>query len=207
MTCHYDNPWIFHRDEIDLLEEEMDEIYRKFDPASGEPVLYMEDQVLKEQIETEEQSEADLILELGPEYLLWHEHHECKGPITPEESMVDMLRSHSHRDPFYERLYLWADRVFRFAWDRYEETELKSLEVFRVYVNVKMIPIKFVLTQTHQMSGSIMSRQIAKKERNLCFTYFQRTLESLNGSAFFGSDESGVLIAEGKLLERLLKKL
>lgn len=214
MTFLCDNPWMFHRDEIDLLEEEIDELYRQHESANEDSVSQMEMRLLKEQLDSEELSEAELTLQLGPEYLLSHPHVCDPGDnpddnidaAEPDESVLQSLRESAYRDPLYSRIYLWAQQVFAYASKRYVAESVRDEGMFRAYLNVKMIPIKFVAFQTERLSGDSIGEQIAKKEGALCLTYFERTLNSLEHHAFLGDEEAAMLVQEGKEIELLAKK-
>jgi hypothetical protein len=203
MTFLCDNPWIFHRDEIDLLEEELDELYRLHEPIGEDSVSQMEDRILKEQLDTEEFSEAELTLQIGPDYLLPHTHLTYTDANSEDESLIQSLRDHAYRDPLYARIYAWAKRAFVYASTRYLKEGVREEAVFRVYINAKIIPIKFVAAQTERLSGDSIGEQIAKKEGSLCLTYFERTLTSLEYRSMLGDEEATILLQDGRELERL----
>lgn len=206
MTFLCDNPWIFHRDEIDLLEEEMDELYRRHDQKTEDgSISDMEDQVLSEQLETEEAAEAELSIEIGPEYLLPHPPHHTHEQIEDEESLLKSLQAHGYRDPVYARIYSWAIRAFLYSTKRYVKESVREKDVFRVYVNAKMIPIKFVASQTERFSDDAESDLIAEMQRSLCLIYFERTLEPLARRSVLGDEEATLLLQEGRDLEELAR--
>lgn len=196
MTCLCDNPWLFHRDEIDLLEEEIDEIYRQYDSDEADAHDKMETLVLQEQWETEEQSDKELSFLVGPEQTFF--------PESAHEDTTD-IHLPCERDPLYEEIYLWANRVFAYTTKRYVKEGVRDEDVFRAHVNVKMIPIKFVATQSEDVADHPIAKQIADTERHLCFTYFTRTLDSLEHRLFLGDEEAAPLVREGKELERLVR--
>jgi hypothetical protein len=82
---------MFERDEIDLLEEDIDDIYREHEPTKFGRVLKMEERVLQEQLETEEEFEADLVLRVGPERFLKETMREFVQPQPKNESLNDIL--------------------------------------------------------------------------------------------------------------------
>lgn len=214
MTFLCDNPWMFHRDEIDLLEEEIDELYRQHESANEDSVSQMEMRLLKEQLDSEELSEAELALQIGPEYLLSHPHpsdpdddpDDDPDADVSDQSVLQSLRESAYRDPLYSRIYLWAQQVFAYASKRYVTEAVRDEGMFRIYLNAKMIPIKFVAFQTERLSGDSIGEHIAKKEGALCLTYFERTLDSLEHHAFLGDEEAAVFVQEGKEIESLTKK-
>lgn len=207
MTCLCDSPWIFHRDEIDLLEEELDDIFLRYDPESNKQSGEMEARVLKEQLDTEDLSEAQLWLEIGQDDFVPDSTEQAQSAHLPEDSMADELRLCGERDPAYEQIYLWAQRVFAYTSKRYVEQNKQDEDIFRAHVNIKMIPIKFASAMSEREFGDLMSEQLADKERTLCVTYFERTLDSLEHLAFFGDEQASVLAREGKELERFARDL
>jgi len=198
---------MFHRDEIDLLEEEMEEIYEQHACEPNDAVSLMEDRVLMEQQETEERFEIELTLQIGPRALL-HPLHEMSDPpaFTADESLVHLLQAHTARDPLYEDLYLWTQRVFAYARSRYFDRAIRQEDFFRVYVSVKMIPIKFVMALEERCVEDVVAKEIAKKEASLCFLYLERTIDSLQHLSFLGDKDAQPLLKEGIILERNVRE-
>ncbi|MEK7615424.1 MAG: hypothetical protein AAB431_03510 [Patescibacteria group bacterium] len=200
------NPWMFHRDEIDLLEEEMETIYQQHERAATDSVSEMEQRILREQIETEEQFEAELSLKMEPEHFLRRSLPSEEAPaFLKEEPLDDLLRSHVQRDPLYEAVYLWVARVFSYAHQRYIKEAIRSEDFFRIYVSVKMIPIKLSGVQVDPTIPDVVSQQIAKKDAQLCLIYFARTLDSLHHLSFLGDERATVLAKEGLPIERAIR--
>lgn len=209
MTFLCDNPWLFHRDEVDLLEEEMDDLYREQDAAAKGKMVRMEDLVLQEQMETEERSDAELAGSIGDGSALdvssgdGHAHFDS-GEDLPS-SLREELEFQSERDPVYEHLYVWAQRVFAYTTQRYVIEGLRDEDVFRAHVNVKMVPIKFVAALCEFVPGDPIAEHIAAVERDLCFTYLTRTIDSLEHRSFLGDDEATPFVQEGRELEDLAR--
>ncbi len=206
MTFLCNNPWIFHRDELDLLEEEMDDIYRLHRAGAPDQISDMEDRVLKEQMQTEEYAELELALEIGPDYLCVRDREGDHGHDFASDSLSQTLRAYSSRDPLYEQVYLWSQRVFRYTFKRYFSEQKKKEDFFHAHVNVNMIPIKFASAFAEKIVGDSISDRIAHSERQLCLTYFVRTLGALHSQAFSGDEEAVCLEKEGRELERLVRQ-
>ncbi|MBM5789848.1 hypothetical protein FJZ23_02045 [Candidatus Parcubacteria bacterium] len=210
MTFLCDNPWLFHRDEVDLLEEEMDDLYREHAPEEGTAARRMEQRVIQEQMETEERSDAVLeqALEGAPVPPDTHVHAPdaafSSGARAPS-SLREELFVNSERDPVYERLYQWVERVFAYTTKRYLTEGVRDEDVFRAHVNVKMVPIKFVSALTEFIPGDPVSEQVSETQRELCFVYFTRTLDSLDHRSFLGDGEAAPLVREGRELEELVR--
>ena len=58
-----DFPWVFRRDEIDILEDELEDLYETYH-RPGDPPSF-ESSVLHEQLDTEERSDQELSTRLG----------------------------------------------------------------------------------------------------------------------------------------------
>lgn len=196
---------MFERNEIDLLEEDLDEIYQQHEPSIREPILKMEGRVLQEQLETEAEYEADLALKIGPEHLLREVSGDSETKFFEKESLKDILQAHASRDPLYERVYIWAKHVADCAYDRYEHDKAHREDAFRAYVNVKMIPIKLACVRSEFSQRDSVSGQIAKKEQRLCLIYFTRTLQALQNLAFSEDEEVIILFQEGETLQNKVR--
>ncbi|MBI2475368.1 hypothetical protein HYV69_03010 [Candidatus Uhrbacteria bacterium] len=195
------NPWMFERNEIDLLEEDLDEIYKQHAPSIRGPILKMEGRVLQEQLETEAEFEADLALRIGPEHLLSLDSSDREIKTFAKESLKEVLRAHTFRDPLYERVYLWAKHVAHYARYFYKHDKVYREDAFRALVNVKMIPIKLACVRSEFSQRDSVLGQIAKKEQRLCLTYFTRTLHALQNLTFSGDEEAIILFQEGETLQ------
>ncbi|MBI5370339.1 hypothetical protein HZA85_04085 [Candidatus Uhrbacteria bacterium] len=205
MTFLCDNPWIFHRDEVDLLEEEMDEIFRRHRAEPNHSGSQMEDRVLKEQTDLEEIAEAELTLQIGPEYLLSPHDQEFETDDIVERPILNTLKEQAARDGLYQRVYLWAKDVFHFAHQAYQVSGRTDEGLFRTYLTVKMIPIKLMAISTESRIGDAISDQIAKKEFALCLTYFERALDGLKRRSLLADEEAIMLYKQGKMLVQAIK--
>ncbi|MBI4714153.1 hypothetical protein HY771_03140 [Candidatus Uhrbacteria bacterium] len=205
MIFQFGNPWMFERDEIDLLEEEIDDIYLQHEPSGRSSVLKMETRVLQEQFEIETEAEAELAMKIGPAYLLMEIMPETQKQPEQKESLKEILRAHAVRDPLYEHVFLWSRHVSDFARESYENLVEQKEDAFRAYVNVKMIPIKLVGVHSGFSRQDSVARQIAQKDRHLCLTYFAITLRSLQNFALVGNETAMILFKEGEILQKLVK--
>lgn len=171
--------WMFQRDEVDLLEEEIEEIYHvqeHRDPVESA----MEREVMKEQMETEERTETELVLTWGAQMLeQGHPHHEEPFDLDLELPLRELLKDQTQRDPLYIQGFLWSRDVFRFAKEHYGSGSDVSEEMFRVYLNATMIPIKLSIGHADASLDDAFSRSVFQKEYELALIYLERTLESL----------------------------
>lgn len=199
------NPWMFERNEIDLLEEDLDDIYQQYEPSIRDPILKMEARVLQEQLETEAEFEADLALKIGPEHFFREVSSNLETKSFGKESLKDVLQAHASRDPIYERVYLWAKHVADYSHESYRHDKVHREDAFRALVNVKMIPIKLACVRSEFSQRDSVSGQIAKKEQRLCLTYFTRTLHALQNLAFYVDEEALILFQEGETLQNKIQ--
>ncbi len=178
MLGHPKSSWMFHRDEVDLLEEEIEDLYQRHQASTG-VLSEMEADVISEQLETEERSEAEMTLTLGPQLLKEDPAHAQHAPPAPEESLSlpELLKRHTRRDPLYEEVFLWSQRVFAFAKKHYVGQTDTSRDMFRVYVNAKMIPIKFATGISEEMMDDLFSLDISEKENELTLLGLRRRLD------------------------------
>ncbi len=192
------HPWIFHRDEVDLLEEDIEDIYRGYQEQPKTQTV-VEDQVLKEQLETEELSDAELVLKMGSK-MFDLEDRSCGVDHNDNESFAVPLRPHVNRNPLYIHTRTWAQEVYRFAKDTYHNKQVHSRDIFRVYINVNMIPIKLSIAQTEEMQEDPLAFEIAEKEYVLVLTYLDRVLESLEKIQMQSLTALDELINKGKII-------
>ncbi len=191
--------WMFHRDEVDLLEEEIEDLYQRHQKTKG-IISEMESDVISEQLDTEDRSEAEITIELGAELFNAEAYALPVDLDTPEApvSLVEALKQHSRRDPVYEAIFLWANDVFEFAKTNYLENVDTGRDMFRVYVNVKMVPIKFATAFSEEMLEDVFSIEIAEKEYELALTYLDRTIDSLQHIGFLGSVRAVAFDTQGR---------
>jgi len=191
-------PWMFRRDEIDVLEEEFDDIFRRHATAAHAKFRAIEEPVLREQMDTEEATEAELLARMGADWLSSAPGPASAGAACAHDELASVrplresLRRDVTRDPFYERTYLWASRTFRWARDRYAQESERSRDLFRVYVNAFLVPAKIAFGQAEESHEEPDAREVAAKEYELAATYLDRTRESLTVIWETGGQEAEV---------------
>ena len=175
------NPWLFHRDEFDLLEEEYNEIFQRHETVTESKRHALEEEILQEQMETEDATEAELAKRLGTSWTEEAFYHEFRqNPLLDEHrSLRDFLFRTRHRDPLYEKSLTWAMQVFRWARQQYEVEAQGSREIFRVYANVYLVPIKISFALSERGQDDAEALIIAEKELELAGIYLERVEESL----------------------------
>lgn len=189
MSFHdHDYPWLFHRDEVDLLEDELEDLYATFACDPRETPQTDEAAVLREQWETEEFSDAELTLKLGLGML----HEQRQAPLTArgsvddedeEEEFVESIRRH----PLYQSARLWAAIVHDLSKAGYGRNDRFRRHFFRAYANVNLVPIKIFAALAEEMCDDPLGETVAEEEYLLALIYLDRVRRSL--SAFLHSME------------------
>jgi hypothetical protein len=199
---------MFHRDEIDVLEEEFDALFDHRNHADDPAAHEAEEWVLEEQVSTEEQSEADLTLRLGPVSEptgeSWPAAPEAAAPSVP---LKDALRQSAVRDPFYERVFEWAGRLSVWARARYDAGGRRRSDFFRVLVNAYLVPVKLASALGYEVLEEAASAHVAAKEAELAFVYLTRIAESLSALSASGvlAPEEGQLLQEAEEIRQGLE--
>lgn len=212
MDVHDTYPWYFFRDEFDLIEEDLDAVFHSHEKLKRHgKVERMEDEVLEEQVATEERFERDLEKALGPAALDQsppHVHDDAAGMEEPR-SLRALLHDRPMRDPFGERAFAWARGLFRWSGAAYDVEGRKERDFFRIYVNACLVPMKISHAREDEAMGDAASAFIAAKEYELALVYATRTIESLSHLC---ADEAmarelGGAIAEGALIQTELERI
>lgn len=197
---------MFRRDEVDLLEEDIDDIYDLHESISGR-VQTMEQVIIAEQLDTEEQADSELAMQMDLKWLmnpraekpLWESHNDR---VNQEDDLV----CDTQRPPFYEQLFRYADQVFIYASDAYARKGHSKEHAFRVRVNIKMVPIKCAIALSEETHDDPLSIALAKKEFSLAIVYLERILISLAFMAAEGDDQAHAFLAPGTQIKRHLQQ-
>ena len=208
-------PWTFHRNEVDLLEEDIDDIYDLYSPlliAGQKEKAYpvtMEENLIQEQMETEERSEAEFALRVNPSMFGADSTLETEDPLSflKDRSLTSEFVRESFRPPFYEHVFVWANRVFDLAKDLYEHSYPKSEQAFRVYLNAKMIPIKLSVGLIEESVEDAFADEVAEKEYVLALIYLDRILQSLAALEPLMIGDDATLMKKGAEIKQFIKEL
>lgn len=205
-------PWLFHRSEVDLLEEEIDEIYHLF-YEENQKVRTMEQSMIQEQIDTEELAEAELTFRLNPDLgeFAFPNLDEFEQELFPGQKMSSMrtiLQKSVLRHPYYEQVYVWTNELFRFAKEVYGKQDMCSQDAFRVFVNVKVIPVKILNAMEEEEHEEPFAIQVAEKEYRLALLYLDRVLSSLANMALLNhSLPIDPFFIKGRTLKQVLERI
>ena len=205
-------PWLFHRSEVDLLEEEIDEIYQLF-YEENRNVRTMEQSLIQEQIDTEELAEAELAFKASSitTSCLFANIDESETELFPGQktsSVRTVLQKSVLRNPFYEQVFVWANALFLFAKDVYEKHDECSQDAFRVFLNVKVIPVKILNAMEEEGLEEPFAVQVAEKEYRLAFLYLERILSSLANMALLNhSLPIDPFFIKGRAFKQILEKI
>ncbi len=186
------SPWLFRRDELDALEDQLDEVFDLHEQSRNQVQHSLEKGVIAEQTRTEDLYEQRLADLLGPESLAsgdegedGHACENCQGTGIPEGVPIrDLLGQ--RRDAIYVRAYAWSTKVFLWARDCYWEQGMRNRDMFRVNVNAYLVPVKIAFALTEEARGDEHSSAIASMEYELASTYLSRVRESLGSLRAMG---------------------
>lgn len=200
------NPWMFHRDELDLLEDEIEDLQKKF-PLEGDSAS-VESLVLQEQTDTEDASDAALSMKLGLTELDGVSLNSGDERIALEDAYMEisagseMFRKH----PLYQRARHWSARVRVYAKHGYDQHAKYEQAFFRAYVNSHSVPVKVFTGLCEESFVDVVGLEVAEEEFQLALTYVGRILESLS-IAVSSADDFDVLSkvhVEGEELRAIL---
>ena len=196
-------PWMFHRNEVDLLEEDLDDIYEQF--KQEEPTPSIEDDLIEEQIQTEEYAEAEISMRMEPSWLM-SKSSRTKDAIEFDTTSLRLeLAREAERPPMYRQSYVWAQTVFLLGKEMYEKNFGLREDAFRMFLNAKMIPIKLSNAMIEESHDDPLSQEIAENEYRLTIVYVTRVLEPLvKFQASFQDPTLLMLVQNGEKLKRAL---
>lgn len=168
---------MFFRDEISVLEDELNDLYIQHGRGVSKGITTIEAQVLCEQIETEESSNAELLLKLGPDaYLHLHEGAERESGFSLNDYMHGI--NEFFGDPVYHHAKVWATAMREIARQQYVKGGYGRKDAFRVYANVNLVPVKIIVALVESAHGDSKGIEIAFQNYFLSFTYLHRIRES-----------------------------
>ena len=175
-----DFPWIFRRDDIDLLEDEIDDLYAQVAAEASTDVGSLEEEVLREQRETEEQSEAELSLKLhlrGISPLV--PAPPAEGSFASEQMLTDRYGDRVRAHPMYQYARLWARRLREVAKSGYAAQGVLRKDFFRVYANANLVPIKVFTALCEGGEEDQLGLEVALEAFEMATVYVARIQESL----------------------------
>lgn len=190
MSVHHENyPWMFHRNEIDLLEDELEDLYEKYH-CRGCDAVSTEAAVIHEQMDTEEQSDDELFQRLGFDFVddSFESFFALRGDAVESEEEWAREMEHLRNHPLFRYAQRWATLVKRFSKDRYEEGGVYAGVFFRIYANINLIPLKIFSALTEEMYEDRIGCEIALEEYRLACIYLERVVESLELIVFVVAD-------------------
>lgn len=195
-----DFPWVFRRDEIDILEDELEDLYETFHRERDVPSF--ESAILREQLDTEEQSDQALsgrlgfdVLEPPPDSVL--SARESMPPPPDPISAWQQELSHVRVHPLFQKAKYWAAIVKPAARNGYEQGGAYVGECFRIYANVNLVVLKIFTALYEERYEDVVGFEIAYEEYRLALTYVGRILESMSFMTF--AFEHGSWIDAGRV--------
>ncbi len=176
-----DYPWVFYRDEVDLLEDHIEDLFERHDvPLDGR--LTMEQEVLQEQLQTEELFDQSLKNVFERDVFLFGNQKmftDSEQREEPDEASLLLFRKEVSRQPLYQHARAWARKVYAFAHRKYEHENVRSREMFCVYANVNLVPIKLSVAILEELRGDALGVDMAIAEYKLASIYLGRVADSL----------------------------
>jgi len=178
-------PWLFFRDEVDLLEAEYDQIFVKHEATKNDPgITELEKMVIKEQQQTESQAEVDIdemidIQLTDPETRPPSFASTFRAVSEESLSLKSLLGKDVQRHVAYEISWRWSREVFAWSQKQYYQKARKNQDIFRVHINACLVPAKILFAQSEEAIGDNLSRHIAVRELELAKIYLERTVDSL----------------------------
>lgn len=177
-----DFPWVFRRDEIDILEDELEDLYETYHRPGDVPSF--ESSVLREQLDTEERSDQELSTRLGfnvleppPSSVVSSRDADASSDTwSAWQEELEHVRSH----PLYQQAKTWAAQVKPVAKRGYEQDGACAGELFRIYANMNLVPLKIFTAMCEEMHEDDVGYEIAREEYRLALTYVERILESMS---------------------------
>jgi len=179
----FHGPWLFHRDDLTLLEEDFDALFESHELTQSKREKDMEESVLKEHLQTEERSESQLAERLGPEWIIEAFADELDDSEQEETSHSHLHVEHAQIDPLYAEVIRWTKATVRWGRRQYFKKGNRSEDVYRILVNAHLVPMKISFALSEEHDAEKLSREIAAKEYELAAIYLERTLGSLRSLA------------------------
>ncbi|OGL97921.1 hypothetical protein A2318_03900 [Candidatus Uhrbacteria bacterium RIFOXYB2_FULL_45_11] len=200
------SPWMFRRDEVDLLEEDIDDIYDLHQSSNGR-IQTMEQAIISEQLDTEEQADAEFTMQMDLRNVTRLRTEKSAWEIQAEKMREeDDLECDVQRSPFYEQLFRFADEAFVYASEVYLRKDDAAEHAFRVRVNVKMVPIKCAIALSEELHDDVLSLALARKEFALAIVYLDRVLISFAFMAAAGDDRAQSFLKPGTHMKQILQQ-
>lgn len=200
------NPWVFHRDELDVLEDEIEELHKQF-PLT-EDSASVESLVLQEQSDSEDASDAALSIKLGLASLdgisvaAIEERPELNDAYIEVAAGSDLFRRH----PLYQRVRRWCASIRTYAKRGYDQHETYEEAYFRVYVNAHSVPVKVFTALCEESFSDSIGLEVAEEEYQLALLYVGRILSSLSMAVISADDFDFLSVArrEGEEIRAIL---
>jgi hypothetical protein len=191
-------PWLFHRNEVDLLEDEIEDLFFKHGRGLKSNAMSFEVRVLREQMRAEEQSEAELAWRLGVKGIGLF-----AGSDDSESRYSDQVRSH----PLYQFSRLWARSLRDVGKSGYMTSGEGRKDYFRIFANANLVPIKIFIALLESGQEDQIGLEVARESYGLTLLFLGRIQDSLVSLR----NEIGVsslierLIIEGESLRKVVQ--
>ncbi len=165
--------WLFQRDEVDVIESELDALWDAYSKPSKERTR--EAAILKEYADTEDWAETELLLRLGPAEDQGEpcSHEEDRRRAFEQVPLVEYLRQGLQRDPLYVEALQWARGTTETL------VAVEGYEAFRARINALLVPVKLAFALMGETHEGPAAKETARSDYELARTYLARAAESL----------------------------
>lgn len=204
-------PWMFSRDEFDLLEDEYTGIFKKHENDDSDSEVYlMEQEIIDEQMETEEKFEESNIEEGSSwesvsQVVLLSPKEQVQD--TDTRSIKELLQERKTIDPLYANAFSWATHVFKWSGKQYYKKDIKQYHLFRVHVNVYLVPAKISFAQNEHTHDDMHVKMMAMKEYDLAIIYCNRVIASLRQYQDMSRDFTpAAMVEKGKIVLKQIEE-
>ena len=104
-------------------------------------------------------------------------------------------------------MFRWTNEVFVAAKQVYEQSHPHSEAAFRIYLNVKLVPIKLSAGLTEESTEEAIGDEIAEKEYQLALVYLERVLNAFVSLEEVGDHTFTPFLKKGFEIKQILKEL
>lgn len=169
------HPFVYFRDEIDLLEDEQEDLFAQYHSHSTKMSSDFGD-VFHEYLETEEYIDAEIVLIVGSEAFLSPSPH---GQAIESQEMPSLMpQTEFFQDLFYRMMRACFDDL-KIGLSSYQKTDaVVRREMVRLQVNMNACLLKSVSALGEQGRSEAVSRRLAKRHYQSALLYLHRMIES-----------------------------
>jgi hypothetical protein len=180
MMDPYASPWFFFRDDLDVLEEDIDTVFLRHQNRHADVDTHaMEHEVLEEHAQSEPDPDSDGTMAIDSCVCPDCGQDHAAGWLDDPRPLSEILREGQWQDELYAKARRWADGLFAWSGRAYERLVCKDRDLFRLHVNVCLVPEKIARSREVEVAEDPLAFARADKELSLALIYLDRAMESL----------------------------